>query len=52
MGVMSLLGFGALIGSIGIGYTYDKHGHKSACLQNIVLLVIVSIFLYGFIKNK
>lgn len=49
---MTLLGFGSLIGTLAIGYNYDKNGHKSASLQNIFLLVLVSIFLYGFIRNK
>ncbi|CDW80606.1 major facilitator superfamily protein [Stylonychia lemnae] len=52
MGVMSLLGFGALVGALGIGYTYDKHGHKNAAFQNIVILILVSIFLFGFIYKK
>lgn len=52
MTVMSLIGLGALLGTISIGFTYDKLGHKSACIQNIVLLSAVALFLFAFIANK
>jgi MFS family permease len=36
MNVMSLLGLGALLGCIMIGWIYDNFGHKAACVQNVI----------------
>jgi len=32
MQVMSLLGVGAIFGTVSIGWVYDKLGHRAACI--------------------
>eukprot|EP00347_Sterkiella_histriomuscorum_P020663 403336944 len=52
MSVMSLIGLGALFGTILIGYTYDKFGHKPASIQNIVILLVVALFVFAFGETR
>lgn len=40
MNVMSLIGIGALLGTLGIGYIHDKLGSRASCTVNLVLMII------------
>ena len=48
MNVMTLIGIGALIGTLGAGQVYDRFGNKATITANLILLTAAIIVIIAF----